>query len=112
LDTSTNNVDTAGNIVGGALVGIGIVMLILAIVEVLGGFGAIFGKSWGRLIGILYSLFFGSFLLLGLTSATRNSNLGDTSGAGGGLIFLLVMIALYAYSLIVLILRWRGSPRA
>jgi len=112
LNASNNDIDTAGNIVGGVFVGIGIVILILAIVEVLGGFGALLGKTWGRLIGILYSLVFGAFLLVALTGGTRSADIGDTSGATGGLIFVLVMLLLYVYSLVVLLLRWRGHARA
>jgi hypothetical protein len=112
LNSNTTTVDTAGNIVGGVFVGIGIVMLVLAIVEVLGGFGTILGKTWGRIIGVLYSLVFGAFLLIGLTSATRATDIGDTSGAGGGVIFLLVMFLLYLYALVVLIIRWRGHAHA
>ena len=112
LSTDTNSVDAAGNIVGGVFVGIGIVILILAIVEVLGGIGTIIGKTWGRIIGILYSLVFGSFLLLGGSGASRASDVTDTSGAGGGLIFLLVMFLLYLYALVVLIVRWRGRAHA
>jgi hypothetical protein len=113
LSTNANNVDAAGNIVGGVFIGIGIVILVLAIVEVLGGFGALLGKTWGRILGILYSLVFGAFLLIGLTGATRAAaDVGTDNGAGGGLIFILVMFVLYLYSLIVLLLRWRGPARA
>jgi len=112
LSANGDQLDTAGNVVGGVFVGIGIVILVLAIVEVLGGFGAMFGKTWGRIIGVLYSLVFGAFLLIGVSGATRSADLSDTSGAGGGLIFLLVMFLLYLYSLVVLIIRWRGHARA
>ncbi len=112
LSTDSNSVDAAGNLVGGIFVGIGIVILVLAIVEVLGGIGAILGKTWGRIIGILYSLVFGLFLLLGLSGASRASDVTDTSGAGGGIIFLLVMFLLYLYAFVVLIIRWRGRARA
>jgi hypothetical protein len=111
LNSDTNTVDAAGNIVSGVFVGIGIVMLVLAIVEVLGGFGAILGKTWGRIIGILYSLVFGAFLLIGLTGSTRASDLSD-GDARGGVIFLLVMFLLYLYALVVLLLRWRGRAHA
>ena len=51
ISANGTDVDTAGNIVGGVFVGIGIVILVLAIVEVLGGFGALIGKTWGRILG-------------------------------------------------------------
>ncbi|MGH2511554.1 MAG: hypothetical protein ACRDGQ_02580 [Candidatus Limnocylindrales bacterium] len=112
ISANGNDVDTAGNIIGGVFVGIGIVILVLAIVEVLGGFGALLGKTWGRILGVLYSMVFGAFLLLALTSGARSVDTSDTSGATGGLIFVIVMFALYLYSLVVLLLRWRGHARA
>ena len=108
----SNSVTQAGNVVGGVIAGFGVVMLILAIFEVLGGIGALFGKTWGRIIGILYSLVFGALLMLGLTGATRANDLTTDNGAGGGIIFLLVMFLMYLYSLVVLLLRWRGHARA
>ena len=114
LNTDTTDVATAGNVVGGVIAGLGIVILVLAIVEVLGGLGALFGKTWGRVLGILYSLVFGAFLLIGLTGSMQAA--GDVAGAdnaaGTGLIVVLVMFLLYLYSLIVLLLRWRGHARA
>ena len=112
LNSDTTTVDNAGNIVGGIFVGFGIVILVLAIVEVLGGFGTLLGKTWGRIIGILYSLVFGAFLLLGLAGTSRAADVGNTNGAGGGLILLLIMFVLYLYALVVLLIRWRGHARA
>jgi len=112
ISANGTDVDTAGNIVGGVFVGIGIVILVLAIVEVLGGFGTLIGKTWGRILGILYSLVFGAFLLVAVAGGTHSADVGDTSGATGGLIFVLVMFLLYLYSLVVLLLRWRGHARA
>jgi len=111
--TDANSVNAAGNVVGGVIAGFGVVMLVLAVVEVLGGIGALFGKGWGRVIGILYSLVFGAFLLLALTSGTRAAtDAGADSGAGSGLIVILVMFLLYLYALVVLLVRWRGHARA
>jgi hypothetical protein len=107
-----NTVDQAGNIVGGVLVGFGVVILIVAIVEIFGGIGTLFGRTFGRAIGIFYSLIFGAFLLVGLTGATRASDVTNDSSAGGGVIIVLVMFLLYLYTLIVLLLRWRGKARA
>ncbi len=110
--TDANTVDAAGNVVGGVIAGFGIVILVLAIVEVIGGLGALFGKTWGRVIGILYSLVFGAFLLIGISGGTRAADLANDSSANGGVIFLIVMFILYLYSLVVLLLRWRGSAHA
>ena len=111
LNTEATSLTTAGNLVGGVIAGLGVVILVLAIVEVLGGIGALLGRTWGRILGIGYSLVFGAFLLMGLTGGTRASELGSNTNAGTGLIVILVMFLLYLYSLVVLLIRWRGSTR-
>jgi hypothetical protein len=114
LNTDTAGVTTAGNVVGGVIAGLGIVILVLAIVEVLGGLGALFGKTWGRVLGILYSLVFGAFLLIGLTGSMGAAGgvTGTDNAAGTGVIIILVMFLLYLYSLVILLVRWRGHARA
>lgn len=110
--TDTTTVDQAGNIISGVLVGFGVVILVVAIVEIFGGLGALFGRGFGRAIGIFYSLIFGAFLLVGLTGATRASGVTSDSSTGGGVAIVLVMFLLYLYTLIVLLLRWRGKAKA
>jgi hypothetical protein len=99
-----------GDAVGGALAVVGIFFLVIAVLELLVGVGAWMGKEWGRIGGIVYSLFFGAVLLLSGLSAlgARDS---DTNAAGGALI-VLVFAAAYVYTLIVLAVRWRGRASA
>lgn len=99
-----------GDAFGGVIAGLGIVILVIAIIELLGGIGILLSKSWGRIIGIAYSLIFGAGSLLIALGGGRAS---DTTNAGPGvLIFGVVCFVLYAYSLIVLMARWRGRVTA
>jgi hypothetical protein len=109
---SQTSLTTTGNVVGGVIAGVGIVILVFAIFEVLGGIGALFGKTWGRILGILYSLVFGAFLLVAVTSGTQAADVSGNSGVGTGVIFIVVMFLMYLYALVVLLLRWRGHARA
>jgi hypothetical protein len=111
---SSTAVTNAGNVVGGFIAGLGIFILVLAIIEVLAGFGAMLGKGFGRVIGIIYSLLFGSILLIIIATGTRAAaDAGaDTSGAGAAFLFFLVMFVMYLYAAVVLLLRWRGPARA
>ncbi|MGH2511584.1 MAG: hypothetical protein ACRDGQ_02735, partial [Candidatus Limnocylindrales bacterium] len=107
--TDANTIANAGDVVGGVIAGFGVVIVVLAVIEVLGGLGALFGKTFGRIVGILYSLLFGALLLLALSGATR-ADTGDAN-VGTGVLILGAMFAMYLYSLIVLLLRWRGRAR-
>ncbi len=103
-----------GNAVLDAAAGVGIVMLFFALFEVLAGLGIIFGKTWGRILGILYSLLFGSLLLIIISSALSalNNSGADTSDGFPIVVFVVGMFVAYLYSLVILVLRWRGAARA
>ena len=103
--------DAAGQVVTGIVIGIGATILVLAVIELIGGVAVIFGKGFGRAIGIIYSLIFGLALLPALSGATRASDVTNGSTAGGT-IFLLVMFLAYLYSFIILLARWRSGARA
>ena len=99
-----------GDALGGVIAGLGVVILVIAIVELLGGIGILLSKSWGRIIGITYSLIFGAGSLL---IAFGGGRANDATDAGPGvLIFGLTFFVLYAYSLVVLMARWRGPATA
>jgi hypothetical protein len=106
-----NDLPGFGDALGGALAVIGIVILVFAIIEILGGIGALIGKDWARWIGVIYALIFGSFSLLILVSGSRASDVSN-NGALGAIVFFLVHVVLYAYVLIIFIARWRGRATA
>jgi hypothetical protein len=101
------------NAVGGAIAVFGIIILVLALIELAGGLGTLFGKDWGRVISIIYALLFGVATLLIALSAfasTRNEAISGT--ATGGALFFLVHAIAYLFAAIVLVMRWRGRATA
>jgi hypothetical protein len=92
---------------GGALATVGIVILVAAIVEVLAGIGGMLGKGWARALGIIYAFVFGAFSLFIVTQGGRA---GD--GSAGGVLFFAAHLVLYAYVLIIFLVRWRGRAVA
>jgi hypothetical protein len=101
-----------GNAVGDFLAGFGIVILVIAIVEILGGIGVLLSKEWGRIIAITYSLIFGFGSIFIVAGGANANNVSDTTGGGVALIIGLVFLLGYAYSLVVLMARWRGRATA
>ena len=102
------------NGIGDVIAGLGIVILVVAIIELLGGIGILLSKDWGRIIGIIYSLIFGAgsvFIVLGGSRASSDSDVANNGGFGA-LIFGLVFLIGYLYSLVILGIRWRGRARA
>jgi hypothetical protein len=104
------NVAQFGDAVGNFIAGFGIVILILAIIELIAGIGILMSKDWARVAGIVYALIFGFgsiFIVLGGVGAS-NSDV-NTGGAGAGtLIFGLVFLIGYIYAIFALGLRWRA----
>ena len=94
---------TAGSLAG-IIVGVGIVVLFIAIVEVLAGVFAWRGSGAARFIGMVYGLVFGLGTLLSLGQATTSG----VQDAASGSLFLLVFAVGYLYVLAVFIFRWRS----
>lgn len=102
-----------GNAVGDFIAGFGIVILVIAIIEILAGIGVLLSREWGRIIGICYALIFGFgsiFIVAGGANANNVST--DTTGGGVALIIGLVFLLGYAYTLVVLMARWRSRVTA
>jgi hypothetical protein len=95
------------NSVGDVVAGFGIVILVIAIVEVLGGIGVLMSKDWGRIIGIVYSLLFGFGSVFIVIGGINASNVTDSGGLVTLVIGLVFLIG-YLYSLFALGVRWRG----
>lgn len=80
---------------GGALLVFGIIALAIGILQIAAGAGAMAGKGWGRVIGMIVSIVAAIIFLLGGLSA-----LGEDAGSA---IFTLLVGVLYALTAWVLI---------
>ena len=99
------------NSVGDVVAGFGIVILVIAIIEIIGAVGVLLSKGWGRVIGIIYSLIFGLGSVFIVLGGMRANDVTDTSSGGTvTLVIGLVFLIGYVYALFTLGLRWRGRP--
>lgn len=96
--------------VGGAIAVVGVIILVIAIIEFIGGLGALFGKDWGRVISVIFGLLFGVVsLLIGVSALAggRSASSDVATSAVGGALFFLAHAVLYLFATIVLMARWR-----
>jgi hypothetical protein len=93
-----------GDVAGGVVIGVGIVILVIAVVEVLTGIFAWRGSGVARVLGVLYGLFFGVGSLLIAISGERSD---AAANAAGAVVVLLVFAIAYLYTVAVFIFRWR-----
>ena len=103
------------NAVGGAIAVFGIIIVFFGAIEFIGGLGALFGRDWGRVISIIYSLLFGAatlFIGISALAGGRNVDTDVANGAIGGGLFFLAHAVVYLFAAIVLMARWRGPARA
>ena len=101
--------------VGGAIAVVGVIILVFAVIEFLGGLGALFGKDWGRVISIIFGLLFGvACLLIGVSALAggRSADSDVASSAIGGALFFLAHAVLYLLAVILLMARWRRRVTA
>jgi hypothetical protein len=77
-------------LISGALVFVGVIGVIIGILKILGGVGALQGKGWGRVLGIIFSVVFAVLFGLSLLSGVQGGI--DASS----MIFTLILGALYA----------------
>ena len=97
----------------GVFAGVGIVILVLAILEVLVGIFAWRGSGFARFAGTLYALIFGiPMLLIGLSGPSSQTLDGSTVNTTGGIVFVLVFAIGYLFTAFAFIFRWRpGQAR-
>jgi hypothetical protein len=82
-------------VIGGMIVVVGIIVLILGLLSIAGGAGALGGKSWGRWIGIVVSVVFVVLSVLLTVSALGSLNQPDSGGVTW-LVFWVAMAVAYA----------------
>jgi len=77
-----------GAVVGGTLAVIAVVVLVIGIVEIVGGVGVWRGSGWGRVVGLIYGvlgLLLGLAITLDAATTTNGTRDGACSGASSSL---------------------------
>ncbi|HEY5495178.1 MAG TPA: hypothetical protein VIK16_00835 [Candidatus Limnocylindrales bacterium] len=85
---------------GGALIAIGVVMLVWALVEILVSLGMFMRRTWGRALGTLVGLIGGLFMtviLFGSLSALRTVDTAGSTGVGGAVVVVIVAAVFAGY---------------
>ena len=89
-----------GDAVGGALIAVGAVMLVWAVLEILVSLGMFLRRTWGRALGTVVGLFGGLFMtliLFGSLGALRAADTVSSTGAGGAVFVLIVALVFAGY---------------
>lgn len=96
--SSLDSQDTTGafGALGGIIAGVGIFILILGILQIVAGAGALGGRGWARWLGIVLSVIFAVILLLGALGTMMSSN-GFTSGLVSLIVGVLYALTAYAF---------------
>jgi hypothetical protein len=97
------------DLVGGLASGIGIVILVVAIIEILIGIFAWRGSGFARFIGIIYGILFGLVGLAGIAGAGTTTNPPTTTGSNSIVPAAIIAVA-YLYVAAVFIFRYRSRP--
>jgi hypothetical protein len=90
-------VSNLGDVVGGALIAIGVVMIVWALLEILVSLGMFMRRTWGRALGTLVGLIGGLFMtliLFGSLSALRTVDTAGSTGVGGA-VFVVIVAAVF-----------------
>ena len=105
----SGQVDDPNNVLGqmsGIVSGAGIIVLVYGVLEFISGLGIFARKNWARMLGIVLSilpLLFGILGLVGAVSAPAANDLDPTGQARqGGLIFSIVLVLAYGFTIIAL----------
>jgi hypothetical protein len=85
-----------GDAVGGALIAVGAVMLVWAVLEILVSLGMFLRRTWGRALGTVVGVFGGLFMtliLLGSLGALRAADTVSSTGAvGAGFVAMVALV--------------------
>lgn len=99
--------DTTGSgffgAVGGFIAGVAVVVMVWALLEVIGGFGMLFRRGWGRAIGFIVGIIGAIFTGLALLASVGSLSSTDGSSTGAGVVIVLVVFLGYALTVFSLV---------
>jgi hypothetical protein len=86
--------------VGGLISGVAVIIIIWALLEILGGFGMLFRRGWGRAIGFFVGII--GAIFTGLALLATLGSLGSVEGGATGVAVVLVVFLGYALTVFAL----------
>ena len=92
---------------GGIVAGVGVVMIVWALLEILGGFGMLFRRAWGRAIGFFVGLIGAVFTGLVFVGAIRA--LSDTTDSGSAAVGIAIALVVFLGYLLTVVALARGG---
>lgn len=87
--------------IGDFVAGVGIVILVFAVIQIMGGIGSWRGSGWGRVIGLVYGVI-GTLLGIGTLAGSGSSVRQGSVGSG------LFILAVYGFITLALAFRWKS----
>jgi hypothetical protein len=84
---------------GGFIAGVAVVVIVWALLEILGAFGMLFRRGWGRAIGFIVGIIGGIFS--GLVFVASAGSLGKADGNSAGAVVAVVLVLFLGYVLTV-----------
>ena len=97
---NTAQFSNVADAIGNALIAVGVVMLVWALLEILASLGMILRRTWGRALGTLLGLFGGLFMtliLVGSVGAMREADTVGSTGVGGAVLVAIVAAVFVGY---------------
>lgn len=89
--------------IGGFIAGVAVVVIVWALLEILGAFGMLLRRGWGRAIGFVVGAIGAMFTGLVLLASLGSLGNGDAGSAGAGVLVVLVVFLGYALTVFALV---------
>jgi len=88
---------------GGFIAGVAVVVIVWALLEILGAFGMLFRRGWGRALGFIVGIIGAIFTGLALLASLGSLNSTDGGLTGPGVVVVLVVFLGYAVTVFALV---------
>ena len=90
-------------VIGGFISGVAVVVIVWALLEILGAFGMLFRRGWGRAIGFFVGIIGAIFTGFGLVASLGSLGSVDAGSTAGGVAVVLVVFLGYALTVFALL---------